>query len=170
MDIDDYPLPEWAVCRSTGVYMQAGAQLCTRNGQRIGNAFVHRIERRMWKYGDETKEVYVAVCFTDMGNELVLSLPEMEGLFYPPKYVMDPNEALRMRAVAPRRWMHQHLMLFTAAKSLLSDIEAMQHGLAGWYGPFETFTTNEWEDTAQVEWPNLTISADKLKKALEGKE
>ena len=53
-----------------------------------------------------------------------------------------------------------------AAEALLGDIEAMQHG-----DHFGGFT--EWRGTfdgegVMIEWPNLAISVERLRRALEG--
>lgn len=61
--------------------------------------------------------------------------------------------------------------LIKAVRSLLADIEAMRCKPDGkkdtgqWFGPF-----SEWEngyEEPNVEWPNLSISADAVKKQLD---
>lgn len=89
-DPEDYPLPDWAIRRSDGNYMEAGAQLCTRDGRRLGNAFVECVETHE-RYGE------IATVTTDMGNTFRYTLPELQSAFYPPSYVMDPIEARKSR-------------------------------------------------------------------------
>jgi hypothetical protein len=90
----DFPLPEWAERRSDGNYMEAGAQLATRDGRRCGNAYVDRIEAH-------SALGQVAVVITDMGNSFRMTLSELEGAFYPPAYVMRIDEARMRRGVIP---------------------------------------------------------------------
>jgi len=83
-----YPIPNWAVGLSEGNYMEAGAQLCTRDGKKTGNAYVHKIT-------EHKKLGQLATVVTDVGNIMQLTLPELVNMFYPPQYVMAPNEAAR---------------------------------------------------------------------------
>lgn len=56
--------------------------------------------------------------------------------------------------------------LIKAVRSLLSDIESMQPHCNNdnyWFGPFSEID----EYNNLVEWPNLAISAEDVKKALE---
>ena len=56
-----------------------------------------------------------------------------------------------------------------AARALLNDIECMRangHELDA-YGPFSEWESNNRGDRVRIEWPNLTISAAALAKALE---
>lgn len=71
---EDLPLPEWAEKRSDGNYMEPGAQLATRDGRRIGNAYVDRIEQ-------SEKGASIAVVVTDMGSTLHLNERELESEF-----------------------------------------------------------------------------------------
>lgn len=81
----EYPqLPEWAIGFAKGNYKTLGAQLCTRDGRKMGNAFIMSI--------DDNYHV-----MTDMGNVLVLTENEIKELFYPPKYYMDIVEATASR-------------------------------------------------------------------------
>lgn len=96
-------LPTWAV-GLTNDYMALGAQLCTKDGRRVGNAVV--IERT-----DTIGTVYAphldynvpiildaAVILSDMGNTLTLTLNELKELFHEPRYLIDLND----RRVAAR--------------------------------------------------------------------
>ncbi|AZO48075.1 hypothetical protein [Mesorhizobium sp. M4B.F.Ca.ET.058.02.1.1] len=64
--------------------------------------------------------------------------------------------------------------LIKAVKSLISDIESMQlvpddrnASEWVWFGPFSEWETGD--GTVEVEWPNLTISLETVKKLLESK-
>lgn len=96
-------LPGWAV-GLTDQYMTLGAQLCTRDGRRTGNAVVVDIEARplflalmgtVFKVEDGFK---VAIVLTDMGNQMTLNEAELAEMFYQPKYIIDLND----RRVAAR--------------------------------------------------------------------
>lgn len=73
------PLPSWAVSKATGNYMEAGAQLSTRDGRRIGNAFVL------------SSSDSIALCVTDIGRAIKLNEKELAELFHPPIYIMNLN-------------------------------------------------------------------------------
>ena len=84
IDFHDFPLPDWAeatIQKGPDPYLVERAQLMTRDGRRMGNAVVRKVEAL-------TELVITAV--TDMGNELVLTRSEAEELFFPPVYVMQP--------------------------------------------------------------------------------
>ena len=92
-------LPEWAEKLSDGNYMELGAQLCTRDGRKIGNAYVDNII-----YGTPTCGSYVfsnpsyvqfAIIYTDAGTCLCFSERELREYFYEPKYVMKLDDARR---------------------------------------------------------------------------
>jgi len=84
---DDYPLPEWAIKKSNGDYMEIGAQLCTRDGRNCGNAFVNNLQLSKHAKHEE------AVIITDAGTKLVMDADELKEFFFPPRYVMNPEEA-----------------------------------------------------------------------------
>lgn len=81
--VDDR-LPEWATGRATSS-TDFGAQLSTRDGRRCGNAVVMECHLIIDK-------PFVIVC-TDAGNLMTLSPSEVDRLFYPAKWLMDPNTA-----------------------------------------------------------------------------
>lgn len=76
-------IPEWATGRAKAS-TDFGAQLCTRDGRRCGNAVVFECA--------PVGEYVVKVC-TDAGNVMTLSAVEIDDLFYPAKWLMDPNTA-----------------------------------------------------------------------------
>lgn len=70
-------LPDWAESTYEGdEYLVLGAQLCTRDGRRTGNARIDSI-------ADGT-----ATVITDAGNTMRVNASEIAELFYPPKYIM----------------------------------------------------------------------------------
>jgi hypothetical protein len=88
---DEY-LPPWAIKKSDGTYMEAGAQLATRDGRRMGNAYVDHL----WGHAKLGQLAYVV---TDIGNTFNATAKELEELFYPPTYVMDVAEARETRTM-----------------------------------------------------------------------
>lgn len=80
------PMPSWAERRSAGEYMDLGAQLPTRDGRLIGNAFVNGL-RTIPERG------LVADIVTDAGAKLSLTLDELSEYYHPPVYVMNISEA-----------------------------------------------------------------------------
>lgn len=73
----DALLPEWAERRSEGCYMEAGAQLATRDGRFCGNAYVDKVEP----------------------HHLLDQVAVVERAFYPPVYVLKIDQARRNRGV-----------------------------------------------------------------------
>lgn len=74
-------LPHWAIGFANGKISE-GAQLCTKDGRKTGNAVVFDIEM----FPDNTLRACV---ITDYANVMVLSEAEIQELFHPPKYIMD---------------------------------------------------------------------------------
>jgi dCMP deaminase len=83
----DFPLPEWAIQRSSGNYMQIGAHLATKDGRKHGNAYVDHFEND------------IAIILTDIGNAMHMRLEELQSNFYPPSYIMDIEEARKKRGI-----------------------------------------------------------------------
>ena len=79
---EHYFMPEWATGRATSS-TELGAQLCTRDGRRCGNAVVMESHKVIDK-------PFVIVC-TDAGNLMTLSPSEVDELFHPARWLMDPN-------------------------------------------------------------------------------
>lgn len=103
-------LPDWAERESDGNYMEAGAQLATRDGRRCGNAYVDRVEAH-----DRLGQVAVVV--TDMGSTFRMTARELEGAFHPPAYVMKLDEARKRSILKDHAEMMASLME-EAAKNL----------------------------------------------------
>lgn len=72
--------PPWATGRATSP-MQVGAQLCTRDGRRIGNAVTTRLVER---HG-----LTLAIVATDIGNEVAFTEDELAECFHPPEWLTD---------------------------------------------------------------------------------
>lgn len=82
---DDFPRPNWATGTTSGE-IALGAQLCTRDGRRIGNAVV--IAWPIDRHG-----LFFAEVLTDAGTTLALTVDEVNELYWPPKWLMDPATA-----------------------------------------------------------------------------
>ena len=78
-------LPRWCTGLALGDYMQAGAQLSTRDGRKMGNATVMDTDLKTFSNG--TAEYATVV--TDAGNILTLNENELKRYFYPPVYLMS---------------------------------------------------------------------------------
>ncbi len=83
---NNFPLPHWAIKESNGTYMEIGAQLCTKDGRYIGNAFVNKISKHL-KLG------LLAHIITDAGTSVTMSEKELQSRFYPPKFIMNTKKA-----------------------------------------------------------------------------
>lgn len=82
------PLPDWAIGKLNGELV-LGAQLCTRDGRRTGNAHIIGITNS--KY--DGSELFLVL--TDAGTKMACSRGEVEYFFYPPKYRSNVEEVLR---------------------------------------------------------------------------
>lgn len=92
---DDFPLPDWASSRSTGEYMEVGAQLATRDGRRCGNAYVDAI-------APHPSLGTLAVVVTDVGSSFRMTWGELKEAFFPPAYIMRVAEARAKRGFTPQ--------------------------------------------------------------------
>jgi hypothetical protein len=79
----DDVMPDWAI--GTASELAPGAQLCTRDGRKVGNAVISGPKE--WTLGG-----YWPV-LTDAGTTLRLNDAEIAGLFWPPQWLMDPATA-----------------------------------------------------------------------------
>ena len=89
----DFPeqLPHWAIGFNTGNDVMVGAQLCTKDGRKCGNAFI---------YSEATQaieETAIYSVITDIGGYLTLTASEIIELFYISEYLMDTEEAKKRR-------------------------------------------------------------------------
>lgn len=83
-------LPKWATAKNNGSLV-IGAQLCTKDGRRLGNAHIVDITERMWK--KESCLIYSVL--TDAGTRLNLTSEEIASEFYPSEFISDVNEVLK---------------------------------------------------------------------------
>lgn len=85
------PIPNWAIGRNFAYELVAGAQLCTKDGRRVGNA--HVIAR--YGVGPVLEEIMVYDCITDAGS-MISKLTESEVLdmFHIGDWISDPAEVL----------------------------------------------------------------------------
>lgn len=77
---DDFT-PGWAI--GTTTELAPGAQLCTRDGRKIGNAVISGP-----KVAERGREYWPVL--TDAGTALRLNDAEVAELFWQPKWLMDP--------------------------------------------------------------------------------
>jgi len=76
-------LPHWATKLCTDGKLCVGAQLPTRDGRKIGNAYI--IEDMGGVYN----------ILTDAGTKLTITENEVHRLFYRPRYIADVQEVLK---------------------------------------------------------------------------
>ena len=92
------PLPDWAVARNFGYELVPGAQLCTRDGRRTGNAHIIRpvvkevpaTADRNNPYGEQT----YYECLTDAGSKFTFTEQELETAFTIGDWISDPARVL----------------------------------------------------------------------------
>lgn len=86
-------LPDWAECYDPTGTVELNRQLCTKDGRRIGNAFVTK--------GAGIIPSIVAIqaweVVTDAGNVLKLTTDEINELFYIGHYIAKPNSIPGLR-------------------------------------------------------------------------
>lgn len=96
----DEPLPAWAIGKLIGEYMTAGAGLATRDGRRMGNAFVYQLT--------EHEDLgTLATVITDMGSEFKMTEAELREAFYPPIWLMAVEEARACRIQSKKEMYHE---------------------------------------------------------------
>jgi len=89
------PLPEWAIGEAKGE-LALGAQLCTRDGRSMGNAYIIEVLENPHKNRQGVhNEEYIYCVVTDAGTRLRLYPLEIAEIFYPPAYVGLVKEILR---------------------------------------------------------------------------
>ena len=84
-EVRDWLLPDWAVGTTDGA-VTPGAQLCTRDGRRIGNAVVRGPQV------EKNGRLYWPI-LTDAGTDLLLTEREVDERFWPPCWVMEIEAA-----------------------------------------------------------------------------
>lgn len=82
------PLPEWAVARNWGYELVPGAQLCTKDGRRTGNAHILRVREAP----EHPNYTHLYDCITDAGS-YIGSFSETEVLeqFHIGDWISDPK-------------------------------------------------------------------------------
>ena len=85
-------LPEWAekyvhdsMANERGL---VGAQLCTKDGRRMGNAFINSIKQL-----DKIGKVFEVL--TEAGNRKWFTERELQEFYHPVKYIVKLDEALK---------------------------------------------------------------------------
>lgn len=87
-DCLNQPLPDWATGLAHG-RLCLGAQLCTRDGRRTGNAHIIQIAGPRKGYSDSRYLV-----MTDAGNTFVMSAVEIRTAYYDPYYFSDVKDII----------------------------------------------------------------------------
>lgn len=93
------PIPDWAVARNFSYGLVPGAQLCTRDGRRTGNAHIVHITfqsvpamaDRKNPYGD----VQVFNCLTDAGSKFAFTEVELLEAFTIGDWISDPARVIK---------------------------------------------------------------------------
>lgn len=86
-------LPDWAVARNWGYDLLPGAQLCTRDGRRTGNAYI--ISKENKDYAGLAGFVEVYHCLTDAGSRFAFTEPEILEAFTIGDWICEPIRILR---------------------------------------------------------------------------
>lgn len=85
------PIPDWAVDRNFGYELVPGAQLCTRDGRRTGNAHVVCLSDRTGISYTET----LFECLTDAGSKFVFTEQELNSCFTIGDWISDPARIIK---------------------------------------------------------------------------
>ncbi len=96
------PMPSWALCPSIPGTIEDMSQLLTRDGRRIGNAVIFKID-----YSSQHNLTLFHIV-TDAGNILTLTFNEMNEMFYEPKWIMKalPNDDSEHVSEMLNKWMN----------------------------------------------------------------
>lgn len=86
----DAILPHWAIRIAQPGILEVGAQLCTRDGRRMGNAHIIGFKEDAL----DTGRPYYHV-MTDAGTRMVMNSTEINDSFWPPRWISDVKEVLR---------------------------------------------------------------------------
>ena len=85
------PIPDWAVSRNFAYELVPGAQLCTRDGRRTGNA--HIIKVNEYKTHDGTIPLYH--CLSDAGSKFACTEVEVHNQFTVGDWISDVARILK---------------------------------------------------------------------------
>ena len=83
------PIPDWAVDRNWDYSLVPGAQLCTRDGRRTGNAHIIRVFTKFIG-----SDVTLHECLTDAGSKCTYTESELLNQFTVGDWVSDPARVL----------------------------------------------------------------------------
>lgn len=86
------PIPPWAKERNWAYELIPGAQLCTRDGRKTGNAHIIDIEHR--DYPGQAGLITVYRCITDAGSIFAFTEQEIETGFYVGDWISDVADVL----------------------------------------------------------------------------
>ena len=92
MEIEIYPLPDWAERLNQDKELIRGTQLMTKNGMRIGNARIVAVE---W----QEQLGYVFTCRSDMGNQFRYTMRELHDQFEIGPYILKEEELTARKIV-----------------------------------------------------------------------
>lgn len=92
MDIEIYPLPDWAERLNKDKELIPGTQLMTKDGMRIGNARIVAVE---W----QEQLGYVFTCRSDMGNQFRYTVRELHDQFTIGPYILKQCELVARKIV-----------------------------------------------------------------------
>lgn len=87
--IGEYPLPDWAEAYNHNYEPVLRAQLCTKDGRRMGNA---RIVEIIENHPMFLKETCIYKIRTDVGTEFNLMKSELDHAFYIGMFIMKPDQ------------------------------------------------------------------------------
>lgn len=74
MELQDMPLPDWALGLNQAKDLDVGTQLLTKDGRRVGNARIEKVTR--------SEEPMAFLVRTERGNEMVCSINEIHELWH----------------------------------------------------------------------------------------
>lgn len=92
MEIQIYPLPDWAERLNLGKGLIPGTQLMTKDGMRIGNARIVAVD---WQEGIG----YMFTCRSDMGNQFRYTETELHNQFTVGPYILKASELTARKIV-----------------------------------------------------------------------
>lgn len=92
-EMQDQHLPDWATARNWDHALVPGAQLCTKDGRRTGNAHIVKIENVIYKAGDVSRPVFT--CLTDAGSVFKFSHAEVVSQYYIGDWLSDPERVIK---------------------------------------------------------------------------
>lgn len=92
MEIQIYPLPDWAERLNQDKELIPGTQLMTKDGMRIGNARIVSVE-----HSEEFGRIFT--CRSDMGNQFRYMITELQRQFTVGPYILKASELTARKIV-----------------------------------------------------------------------